>query len=213
VAAILMVAALPHVAAATTLDQPAAGALVDSATPTFTWTPSYPGAYTTLRVAPTTEVSGSAGALAASPLDISTFTSAATTYTPTDPIDAGQAWWQVCQQAPDSSTQCTAAQELRIPIVLETKRRAYTAEDRGLRLSVAGNLWRGSSMVITLRRVGGQAWQRTYRVRSDSSSLTRDITVPVRAGKRIRATGVITCAGVERRVDFGRINLTRDSAT
>lgn len=191
-------AAMPAASAAQPVS-PAAGAIAPSATPTFQWTADHPGEYSQwlLTAAPT--VSGSQGRMDAVQISSSSNPNGETSYTPQVPIDAGRSWWQICEEAPDFSTTCSVPREVIVPIDLDSEQRSYSRPERTIRVTFAGNLWRGSSATI---RVRGASWAKTFAASSESGSLTLDTSRIPRRVKWVRISGTLNAQGAVHQVSL-----------
>lgn len=135
-------------------------------------------------------------------IDSNTNSGGETSYTPSDPIDAGRAWWQVCEQAPDFATSCSVPREVLIPVALDELRRSYSRDSRKVRVSMAGNLWRGGSARVTIKGVG---WSRTYAENVDSGGVDIDSGRIPRRVKSVSVTGVVAIQGVTKAFTLPRV--------
>ncbi len=181
---------------------PAAGETTPTAMPTFQWAAEHPGQFSTFLLTGSPEVSGSAGEMSAEKIDVNSNTSGETSYTPVDPIDAGRAWWQVCEQAPDFSRSCFAPREVYIPIDLDEARRSYSSATRTVRVSLSGNLWRGGSASV---RLSASGWSRTYRAEVSGGGVTIDSARIPRRVKAVTFSGVVSIQGVSETFRLPRV--------
>lgn len=181
---------------------PAPGETTPTAMPTFRWTAEHPGQYSTFLLTGSPAVSGSAGEMSAETIDSATNPNGETSYTPLDPIDAGRAWWQVCEQAPDFSRACFAPREVYIPILLDEARRSYSRATRTIRVSLSGNLWRGGTASVRLAAPG---WSRTYRVAVESGSATIDTHRIPRRVKEVTLSVIVSVQGVTKALTLPRV--------
>ncbi len=181
---------------------PPAGSVADSTMPTFRWTADHPGQYSRFLMTASPQVGGSSGEMTAPTLDVNANANGETSYRPVDPLDAGTAWWQVCEQAPDFSTSCFAPREVIIPIHMSSERRVYSRVDRSIRITLVGNLWRGATAQVTAR---GLSWTRTFRGETDSNSLTVETTRVPRRVKWVRLSGTVTAQGATHQLALARV--------
>lgn len=206
---LLAATALATLAAPALAAQPIAptpGETTASALPTFRWAADHPGNYSTFLLTPSPDVGGD-GRMTGEHIDFTTNNSGETTYTPVDPIDAGRAWWQICEQAPDFSTTCSRPQEVGIPIAVEEASRTYDPSARTIGVGLAGNFWRGGSASLQLKGQGLRArgWSRTYRADIDSGSLDFDTGAVPRRVKSVSMSVRLSIQGMTRTVTFGRL--------
>lgn len=180
---------------------PEDGATTPTATPTFTWTAQYPGNFSTWRLTGSPAVSGSEGRMDAETIDMEINNSGQTSYTAESVIDAGQAWWQVCEEAPDHTTSCSAPRAVTIPIVLDAAGRSYTRATRVVRVELLGNLWRGADATVRLR---GRSWKRTVTASTDSNLVELASAVPRRV-KSVSLLVSVSAAGASKQFSLPRV--------
>lgn len=181
---------------------PASGALAVSAMPTFRWTADHPGQYSTFLLTGSPQIDGSEGRMSAESIDSNTNVNGETGYTPLDPIDAGRAWWQVCERAPDYSTACSVPREVLIPIALDDIHRTYSPRTRAVRVSLSGNLWRGGTASVKLAELG---WSRTFRQDIDSGGVDIDSARIPRRVHLVSVTVRVSIQGVTKKFALPRV--------